>query len=66
MDQIDELLNLLNTRILSIFDNVVTIDKETLTNVLTFLQDSQEKIEFLHLDRKSNKMKYDKRINIVN
>ena len=39
MDQIDELLELL-----------VTIDKAILTNVLTCLQDSHDKIEFLQLE----------------
>ena len=39
MDQIDELLELL-----------VTIDKAILTNVLTCLQDLEDKIEFLQLE----------------
>jgi len=50
MARIDELLELLNTLILSIVDNTVTIDKATLTNVLTCLQDSQDKIKFLQLE----------------
>jgi hypothetical protein len=50
MAQIDELLELLNTLILSYVENTVTIDIETLTDVLTCLQDSQEKIKFLKLE----------------
>jgi hypothetical protein len=38
MDQIDELLELLNTLILSYMENTVTTDIETLTDVLTCLQ----------------------------
>jgi hypothetical protein len=50
MAQIDELIELLNTLILSIVDNTITIDKATHTNVLTCLQGSQDKIEFLQLE----------------
>ena len=49
MAQIDELLELTNTLILSIVDKIFTINKETLINVLTCLQDLQDIIEFLHL-----------------
>jgi hypothetical protein len=47
MAQIDELLELLNTLILSTVDNMVTIDKETLQSILTCLQVSQAKVELL-------------------
>jgi hypothetical protein len=47
MAQIYELLELLNTLILYIVDNMVTIDKETVQYVLTCLQVSQAKVELL-------------------
>ena len=50
MDQIYELLELLNTLILSIVDNMVTSDKANLTNVLTCLQDSQDEIKIFQLE----------------
>jgi hypothetical protein len=50
MARIDELLELLNTLILSSVDNTVTTDIATLTDVLTCLQDSQDKIKFLQLE----------------
>jgi hypothetical protein len=50
MARIDELLELLNTLILSSVDNTVTIDIATFTDVLTCLQDSQNKIKFLQLE----------------
>jgi hypothetical protein len=50
MAQIDELLELLNTLILSFVDNTVTTDIAILTDVLTCLQDLQDKIEFLQLE----------------
>ena len=50
MARIDELLGLLNTLILSSVDNIVTIDITTFIDVLTCLQDSKDKIEFLQLE----------------
>jgi hypothetical protein len=50
MDQIDELLELLNTLILSYVDNTITIDITNLIGVLTCLQDSHDKIKFLQLE----------------
>jgi hypothetical protein len=47
MARIDELLELLNTLILYSMDNTFTTDITSLTDVLTCLQDSQDKIEFL-------------------
>jgi hypothetical protein len=47
MARIDELLELLNTLILSTNDNMVTTDKETLQSILTCLQVSQAKVELL-------------------
>jgi hypothetical protein len=47
MARIDELLELLNTLILSTVDNMVTTDKATLQSVLTCLQVSQAKVELL-------------------
>jgi hypothetical protein len=49
MAQIDELLELLNTLILSTIDNMVTIDKATLQSILTCLQASQAKVELLQI-----------------
>ena len=49
MDWIDELLELLNTPILYIFDNMVTNDKATLQSVLTCLQALQAKVELLQI-----------------
>jgi len=50
MAWIDELLELLNTLILSIDDNTVTTDKETLESILSYLQLSQDKVALLKLD----------------
>jgi hypothetical protein len=50
MARIDELLELLNTLILSSVDNTITFDIATLTDVRTCLQDSLDKIEFLQLE----------------
>jgi hypothetical protein len=50
MDQVEELLELLNTLIFSYVDNIFTFDIATLTDVRTCLQDSLDKIEFLQLE----------------
>ena len=50
MARIGELLELLNTLILSIVDNIVTIEKAILINVLICLQDSQDKTEVFQLE----------------
>jgi hypothetical protein len=47
MAQVEELLELLNTLILSFVDNTVTIDKTTLQFVVTCLQVSQAKAALL-------------------
>ena len=44
MDQSKVLLELLNILFLNTVDNIATIDKETLTNVITYLKDSQDAI----------------------
>jgi hypothetical protein len=49
MAQIHELLELLNTLILSIDVNMVTIDKATIQFVLTCLQASHAKVELLQI-----------------
>ena len=49
MDRIDDLLELMNTLILSFVDNTVTIDKATLQSILTCLQASQAKTELLQV-----------------
>jgi hypothetical protein len=49
MDLIDELLELLNTLILSTIDNMVTTDKQTLQYILTCLKTSQDKVELLQI-----------------
>jgi hypothetical protein len=50
MAQFDELLELLNTLILSFVENTITTNTTTLTDVLTYLQDFRDKIEFLHIE----------------
>jgi hypothetical protein len=50
MARTNEILEQLNTLILSSVDNTVTTDITTLTEVLTCLQHSQGKIEFLQLE----------------
>jgi hypothetical protein len=47
MARVEELLELLNTLILSSVDNTVTIDKTTLQSVVTCLQVSQAKVTLL-------------------
>jgi hypothetical protein len=47
MARVEELLELLNTLILSSVDNTVTIDKTTLQSVVTCLQVSQAKATLL-------------------
>ena len=47
MDRIYELLELLNTPILSNVNNMVTTDKESLQSILTCFQVLQAKVELL-------------------
>jgi hypothetical protein len=47
MARVDELLELLNTLILSSVDNTITTDKATLQSVVTCLQVSQAKVALL-------------------
>jgi hypothetical protein len=47
MAQSQELLELLNTLILTVEDNTIIINKGTLQSILTCLQVSQAKVELL-------------------
>lgn len=46
----DKLLELLNNLLLITINNIVIIERETLIDIQTCIQDSQEKIEFLQLE----------------
>jgi hypothetical protein len=47
MARVEELLELLNTLILSSMDNTITIDKTTLQSIVTYLQVMQAKVALL-------------------
>jgi len=49
MARITNILESLNTLILCNVDNTIQINKDTLLNIRTYLQNAQEKIEFLQL-----------------
>jgi len=48
--QITSILELLNTLIPSNVHNTIQINKDTLSNIQTYLQNKQDKIEFLQLE----------------
>ena len=50
MARINDLVELLNTLLLSVIDNLVTVDKTIFTEAITCLKDSQDTIEFLQLE----------------
>lgn len=50
MDRIDDVLKLLNSLILSIVDEMVKINKTSLSNIKICLQNAHENIEFLQLE----------------
>ena len=50
MTQINGLVELLNTLLLSFVDNTVMVDKTTLIHIRICLQDSQDTLQFLQLD----------------
>ena len=52
MDRIDDVLKLLNNLILSTVDEMVKINKTSLSNIKICLQNAQENIEFLQLETK--------------
>jgi len=49
MARITNILELLNTLILCNFHNTIQINKDTLSNIRTYLQNAQDRIEFLQL-----------------
>lgn len=50
MARINDLIELLNTLLLSSIDNIVMVDKSTLTHIQNHVQESQDTIEFLQLE----------------
>lgn len=62
MDKRTKLLKFLDTLILSIVESedTIKINKTTLADIKTCLQDAQEKIEFLQLNLNSSKKRYNK------
>lgn len=50
MDQMDDVLKILNNLIHSTVDEMVKINKTSLSNIKMCLQNAQEKIEFLQLE----------------
>ena len=52
MDRIDDVLKLLNNLILSTVDEMVKINKTSLSNIKICLQNAHENIEFLQLETK--------------
>lgn len=62
MDKRTKLLKFLDTLILSIVESedTIKINKTTLADIQTCLQDAQEKIEFLQLNLNSSKKRYNK------
>ena len=50
MARITNILESLNTLILCNVDNTIQINKDTLSNIQTYLQNAQDKMEFLQLE----------------
>ena len=50
MARINDLVELLNTLLLSIIDNTIMVDKNNLTHIRNCIQDSQDTLEFLQLE----------------
>lgn len=50
MTQVGNLLDLLRTLIMTTTESTININKETLFDIQTCLQDTQEKIDFLQLE----------------
>lgn len=66
MDQNNNLLQLLNTLILSSIDDMAKTEKVTLTYVVTYLQNYRTKVNIYSLNDSSNKMNYNKCVIILN
>jgi len=62
----DEFLELINTLMLSTTHNIVQINKDTLSDIQTYLQNAKENIDFFSLNLNCSRKNYNSGIIILN